>query len=615
MADGYAGKILWIDLNKKKSVKKTTSKDLKVGFIGGKGLGSKIIQDNQKPRVDPYDPGNMIVFATGPVTGTLVPASSRFVVVTKSPLVNRHIDSCAGGHWGPELKFAGYDAVVITGKANEPSYAWIDDDKVQVNEAKHLWGRDTMETEKALKEELGDPSVRVVCIGPAGENLVRYACVNTELYRHAGRGGAGAVMGSKNLKAIAVRGTGGVDVADIGKLEELSVEAADLCKKDHVTGNLRPNYGTTWGVLAANQQGQLPVRNFSGTYYEDAEEISGEKMRREGLIFKDRGCFSCTLRCGKVSLVRSGPYAGTLVEGPEYETLGMLGSNLDVKNPAAIVKANLLCDKYGMDTISIGGTIAFAMECFEKGFISKEDTDGVELTFGNEEAVMTMIEMIGSRRGFGNVLAEGSLRSAEKIGHDSIGFAIQVKGLEIAAYDPRGVLGNALSYMIADSGGSHVRCWPLTAEYPKKSAVEIVPNVISINDEVAALQSMVLCLMTRFNAWDGNMLAKILSTVTGFPIDLEGLKKIGERIYNMIRVFNYREAGEDRIQDTAIPKRWWEPVPTGPAKGCMAFFEVEDLARTLDEYYRKRGWDSEGRPTREKLDELGLGEIAKDLER
>lgn len=400
---GYAGRILRVDLTKKKITDEPLNLEWARKYIGGKGLGARYLFDLLRPGTDPLGPNNPFIIMTGPLTGTLAPAAAKYCVVTKSPLTNIWLDSHAGGYFGPELKYAGLDGVIITGRAEEPVYVYIEDRVTKIKDAKELWGKTTSETDTMIKEELEDTMAKVMCIGPAGEKLVRIANISS-CYRQHGRGGAGAVLGSKNLKAIAVRGSGGVSVA---YPEEFLKARAEVIKED-IYGDPNSEFGRRWGSVSilwwSQDAGTLPTRNFQDGWFEGASKIDADAVLK--MTNKRHACYQCPVGCGNYVVVPSGPYAGTEVDGPEYETLVFFGSNAGVDRLDVIAKAHLLCDELGLDVISTGATIAFAMECCERGILTPKETEGIELTFGNHEAMLTMIEKIGNREGLGNILAE-----------------------------------------------------------------------------------------------------------------------------------------------------------------------------------------------------------------
>ena len=605
MVGGYVGKILRVNLTKRKvSIQKVT-KEWIVNYIGGEGFAARILYTEVPKGIDPLSPDNKLIIMTGPLTGTLAPSSGRYLVAFKSPLTGIWGVGHIGGHWGPELKFAGFDGIVIEGRAEKPVYLWIHDGNVEFRDASHIWGKLVPETEDIIREET-DPEAKVLSIGPAGEKLVKISAIISEYSRAGGRGGAGAVMGSKNLKAIAVRGTGDIEVADPDKFYDVVKEIHEKIKNNPVTGQSLPKYGTAVLVNVINQHGVFPTRNFQTGVFPTADKISGEALAEKYLVMR-RACAFCPIGCGRFTVVPSGPYA-VVTEGPEYETIWALGATCGVDNLEAIAKANYLCNIYGLETISTGAIIATAMEAFEKGYITTKDTDGIELRFGNADAMVKMVEKIAKREGIGDILAEGSKVFAEKIGHPEI--SMSVKGLELPAYDPRGVKGHGLAYATSNRGGCHLRAYMVSPEIlgiPKKldrlkENDEKIEMVKYLQDLFAAINSLVVCIFTVF-ALEPKDYAAMLSTATGIEFTDKKFLEVGERIYNLQRLFLVREGITSK--DDRLPARLEkEPMPEGPVKG-----HVVPIEKMLPKYYKIRGWDEEGRPTRKKLEELGLIEF------
>ena len=611
---GWTGKFLRVNLTKSKITVEDLDPKIAKDFIGGRGMGVKYLYDEIDPKVDALSPDNKLIMVTGPLTGTGAPSSNRYMVVTKSPLTGAIAESSAAGNFATSLKYAGYDMIIFEGKAKKPAYLWIDDDNVEIRDAKNLWGKTTGETEVTAIAETA-PEAKVACIGPAGENLVRFACVVNDMGRVAGRSGVGAVMGSKNLKAVAVRGTKGVKVADNDSFYKAMVEVyQDLVQTDYVE---HFHHTGTPGVLALVQAcGALPTRNFQTGVNPEWEKLSSETLEATVAVRKGMGmaCPACPVGCGRTSKVTAPDFAGIGV-GPEYETIGLLGSSAGVNDIRAVTKANFICNEMGMDTISTGGTIACAMELYEKGYLPEKDI-GMALHFGDAKAVVELTEKIALREGFGDVLAEGAYRLAKKYGHPE--FFMGVKGQEFPSYDPRGLQGMALGYATQSRGADHIRgevqdlslygvnTWrvtrdrniekvdPLTWEDKPLLAKEI-------QDWFAMIDSSGMCNFVFFLGRDEDQCRKLLETATG--IDLgghEGFMRTGERIFNQERLFNLK-AGLTGKDDT-LPKRMLEePMPDGPAKG-----KVVPLDKMLPEYYKLRGWDSKGVPTPEKLKKLGL---------
>jgi aldehyde:ferredoxin oxidoreductase len=597
---GWIGKILRVDLTKGEWKVEELDPKLGVKFIGGRGLGSKILFDEIDPKVDPFSPNNKLIMATGPLTGTGASAAGRYMVITKAPLTGTIACSNSGGHFGAELKFAGFDLIIFEGKAKEPVYLYIEDGKAEIRDAKSIWGKTTHETTDQILSET-DMDARVACIGPAGEKLVRYACVINDKHRAAGRSGVGAVMGSKNLKAVAVKGSGSITIANKEAFRKVTLDVFQKVKANPVTSTGLPTYGTAVLVNIINASGILPTRNFNEGVFEGAEKISGETIV-DDILVRNRACFSCPIACGRVVRVTNPKYE-CFGEGPEYESDWSMGACCGIDNLDAIAKGNYLCDTLGFDPISAGVTIACGMELFEKGIISTKEV-GRSLNFGDADAMVEMIRAIGYREGFGDALAEGSYRLAERYGHPE--YSMSVKKQEFPAYDGRGVQGMGLQYATSNRGACHVRGYLISPEIlgsPQKldpfETEEKAGWVKAFQDLTAVVDSAGLCLFNTF-AFGGPEILEYLKAATGLEMSLEELMKAGERIWNLEKVFNLK-AGitgkEDRLPDRLTK----EPMPSGPAKG-----KVVELGKMLPEYYELRGWDKEGVPTKEKLKELGL---------
>jgi len=597
---GWAGKILRVNLSEGKIVKEDLNIEDAKNFIGARGLGTKIMYDEVDPQVDPFSPENKLIFATGPLTGTLATSGGRYDVVTKGPLTGTIAASNSGGYFGPELKFAGYDLIIFEGKAKEPVYLYIYDDDVELRCAKHLWGKSTHETTEILMEENGE-NFKVACIGPAGEKKVLFANIINDMHRAAGRTGVGAVMGSKNLKAIAVRGTKGIRVAARDKFKEAVLNARKKLAEHPVTSQGLPTYGTNVLVNIINQSGILPTRNFQDGYFEEADKTGGETLT-ETLLIRNKGCFACSIGCGRVTAIKQGPYKGE-GEGPEYETAWAYGAQCGVDNLEAITKANYICNEMGLDTISMGSTIACAMELFEKGYITEEEV-GMKLNFGNADAIVELTRKTGLREGFGDKLALGSYRLAESYGVPEL--SMSVKKQEMPAYDPRGAQGMGLEYATSNRGGCHVRGYLTSPEIlgvPEKIDPHTTEGkaqwLKTFQDLTAALDSSGICLFTTFGI-GGDEISAMLSSATGIDYSTDDFLKAGDRIWNLERLFNLK-AGLTADDDTLPPRLLKEPIKSGPSKG-----KVVKLDEMKGDYYKIRGWDDEGRPTEEKLEELGL---------
>ncbi len=606
MPGTYAGKILKVNLSEKKVETETIPEDVLRKFIGGRGLGSYYLFKLMNPEADALSPENVLIFATGPLTGTPAPTGGRYMVICKSPLTGLIACSNSGGNFGAELKSAGYDMIVITGKADSPVYIAIKDDLVEIKPASHLWGLDTHTVTDKLLEEFGDDRAKVACIGPAGENLVKIACVINDKHRAAGRSGVGAVMGSKNLKAIIVKGSGRPEAPDKDTFMSIIREKVEKIRNNPVTGEALPKLGTKVLDNIINENGLYPTRNFQTGVFEDTHEVCGEALVEKGYLKKNKGCYACPIQCGRYVELPNGRKG----EGPEYESGWAFGACCGVKDLIAITEANFLCNELGLDTISTGVTIACAMELYEKGYIPKEDlAKGPELKFGSSEAIVYYTKAIAYRTGLGDKLAEGSFRLAETYGHPEL--SMSVKKQELPAYDPRGVYGHALGYATSNRGGCHVRAYLISPEVlgvPEKLeplTTQNKPQWLKLFQELTAvIDSSGLCLFSSF-ALGLEDYRDLISAGTGFDYTVEELLTCGERIWNLERLFNLK-AGMNPSKDDTLPKRFLkEAMPEGPKKGS-----VVPLSEMLKEYYSIRGWNEKGIPTQEKLSELELTEFA-----
>ncbi len=613
MMYGWTGTVLRVNLPTKQVTKEPLREDWARDYVGGRGLGARYLFAEVDPKIEPFSPENKLIFASGPLTGTNASCGARYMVVTKGPLTNAITTSNSGGHWGPELKAAGYDMIILEGRAATPCYLWIYDDQIEIRDAGHLWGKTVWETEEDLRKELGVPDAIIASIGPAGEKLVRFAAILNDLHRAAGRSGVGAVMGAKNLKAIAVRGTGGVRLADPKAFLEAHWAMKVKLRESPVTSQGLPIYGTEVLVNVINEHGAFPTRNHQQTVFEKAEDISGETLTETRLV-ANKACFACTIACGRVTtlpgeaagkyLVNTHPHNWKIAgEGPEYEAAWAMGAECGVGDLDALIKANWLCNELGMDAISFGATVAAAMELYEKGAVALAET-GMPLNFGSAEALIAMAEKTAYREGFGNELAEGSKRMTAKYGRPEL--FMGVRGQEFAAYEARAIQGMGLGYATSNRGACHLKAYTVAAEIlglPRQMDPRATEGKAEITklfqDATSTVDATGLCQFLTFGVGLEEILPQ-LAAATGVPYTLEGLLKIGERIWNLERLWNER-AGLTGKEDT-LPKRILEePIPSGPAKG-----QVNKLGEMLPEYYRLRGWDTEGRITQEKLKELGL---------
>lgn len=610
---GFMGKILKVDMSTGTLRKESISEDVARRYLGGKGYATYLLYQHLKDyeskglapsEIDPLGPENVLIFATGPGTGVPgFPASGRYhVMALRSPLTGSIGSANSGGEWGPFLKFAGFDMIVVEGASETPVYLSIINGEPEIMDASDIWGKNVFDTCRILKRKVGGKNTSVACIGPAGENLARMACIVNDEHRAAGRTGLGAVMGSKKLKAIVVSGDQKVPVANTEVFSEVSKRCLDALRKNPVTGQGLPTYGTAILINIINAVGGLPYRNWQTGVNPDAEKISGETLAETYLVSR-RACWGCPIGCGRVTSVKSGPFQVLGSEGPEYESVWALGSSTGVKDLDAVVKANHFCDELGLDPISMGSTIAAAMELNERGYIPADDLQGLDLRFGNSAALVEAVWRAAYRAGFGKYLALGSKRLCEIYGHPEL--SMSVKGLEMPAYDPRAIKGIGLNYATANRGGCHVTGYTISPEVlgiPEK-VDPLKPEgkakwVKIFQDFTCVVNSTVNCLFTTF-ALGARDYADLLSAVTGWNLTEDGILRIGERIYNLERVI-ITEYGFNGKDDT-LPKRLLtEPMPDGPAKGHLA-----ELEKMKDEYYSLRGWIN-GVPTKEKLKELEI---------
>ena len=610
---GYTGRILHVDLTQGKSSIQTFDEAFARKYLGGNGFAARILYDGLKPGIDPFSPENLVVFAVGPVTDTPFPSTSRAYAATKSPLNGLFFDSTFGGRFAITQKRTGFEAIVISGKAKEPVYLRVDENGAQLKPAAAVWGKATKEAVEALQAVEGEDA-DVVAIGPAGENLVRYACL-THFWRGregvGGRGGVGAVLGSKNVKAIVVKGSRKTEVADAQGLKELVESRKESMEKG--TAGLK-NFGTPVLVNMINTLGGLGVRNLQEEHSPRAPEIGGEKLKE---LYFDRNdtCFACPIACGKTMRLPA-EKGGLRWKMPEYETLFSLGSMMENWDPASLLYLNSLCDQLGMDTISMGVTLSFAFECFEKGLLTEKETGGKTLRFGDSALIAELIQDTSKRRGFGSLLAEGSYRLAEKVGRGSQDLLYCFKKVEVAGHSARALKGMSVGYATGTRGGSHHDARP-TLQYmgefdrtkPERQAFFAVKtqNFTAMND------SLTQCRFASERGYGGMIndnYTKMINSVTGWNLPLAEVEKTGERIYNLERAFNCRE-GIRRHDDTIPSRTLNQPIPAGPSKGM--YTPLTEFETMLNEYYQLRGWDENGIPTTAKLKDLGLDEIGRDL--
>ncbi len=594
-------KLLRVDLTVGKFSDVDISKEDQIKFMGGRGLAAKILYEENKPGIDPFDPENRLIVMSGPYTGTLGSFTAFYNVTTKSPLTGAILSAHSGGHWGPMLRKTGYDGLVIKGKSPSPVYLLITDSGPELKSAADLWGKNVFETIDELEKK--HEKAKAAVIGPAGEKLVRYAAIMNDMHRAAGRGGVGAVMGSKNLKAIVVHGTKEVPQADGEKLRETFKTATTTVKEKSAAFS---KYGTSMVVGITGKAGTIPTRNFQSGHFPEFEKIGGDAFVNNH-VMKNTACARCPLHCGKEA--KTDKY-GSTTEGPEYETLAMFGANLGNGDLDSIIQANHLCNLYGMDTISCADTIACAYELFEKRIISDHDTGGLQLNWGNAEAMLKLVELTGKREGLGKLIGEGSRRLTAEFGPEAGRYAMNVKGMEFPGYDPRGIQGMSLAFATSTRGACHLRATMYVPELFQgvldRLTVKGKAQPLKDLQELFTLYDcMVLCKFGARNAfansWD-NMLI-LCNAATGFNYTVEDLKKVGARVWTVERLFNLRE-GLSRKDDTLPERLFTLPIPDGPSKGAVV--NKTDFENELDSYYAAWGWTKDGIPTREALEKLGL---------
>jgi aldehyde:ferredoxin oxidoreductase len=610
---GYAGKILYVDLNNGKTKTEKLPQETAQKYVGGVGLGLHLYLSNSKANVAPLSPQNPLVLALGPLSGTMFPSGGNgHAFISKSPETGGVAEAVSHGTFGTELKRAGYDAVIISGKAKEPVYLWIDDDSVQLKNAEMLMGRSPGETEDAIKDEIGDYYVRVASIGLAGEKQSKIACIINDQTRAAGRTGLGAVMGSKNLKAIAVRGTHDVDIAKPDEFFDLVRDFHERMKGP--AAQKHRTLGTIQNLRINNDLSALPTKNYECSHFMNAGKISAELLN-EHFIQKIIACNSCAMRCEHTAVIKEGYYKGTMAR-LEYDNLWAFGPNVGVDQPNFIIKAAERCNYYGLDATSTGVVIAFVMDCYEKGIVTKEELGGVEANFGNANAVIQLIEKIGKREGIGETLADGVKAAAEKIGKNSQQLAMHIKGLEVTGFDLRSfkttALAAAVSFRGADHSRSGVYSLDIKGTVDRLKAEKGRGKIVRDHEDICnLLDSFIVCknAKTTFDEEFAD-LAKLYTAVTGFEVTPKEMRQAGDRIQTLAKLFNL-QAGFSRKDDSLPWKVMNNPVPDdGPSKGAVIIQGELDLM--LDDYYEARGWDKQGVPTRAVLKELGLEQYAKE---
>jgi aldehyde:ferredoxin oxidoreductase len=596
-------RILRVDVHRGEFSEQITSKEDDVKYLGGRGLAAKILYEENKTRIDPFDPENRLIFMTGPYTGTFGSFTGFYNVTTKSPLTGTILSAHSGGHWGPMLRKTGYDGIVIRGRATEPRYLLITDEGSEFRDAADLWGKDVFESISTLEKR--HERAKALVIGPAGEKRLRIAAIMNDYHRAAGRGGVGAVMGSKMLKAIVVMGTKDVPQADPEALKESFKTATRTVKEKSAAFS---KYGTSMVVGITGKAGTIPTRNLQTGYFPDFEKIGGDALIGEHFV-KNMACARCPLHCGNRTKATKDYVVET--EGPEYETLAMFGSNLDNSNLDSIIMANDLCNRYGIDTISCADTIACAVELFDRGLITEEDTGGLKLGWGDHASMVRLVEMTGRGEGFGKLVGEGSKRLAARYGPEAEQYAMNVKGMEFPGYDPRGIQGMSLAFATSTRGACHLRATMYVPELfqgvlDRLTVKGKAGTLKGMQELFTVLDCMIICKFGARNAFANSWehMTALTNAATGFGYTEEGLKQVGERVWTVERLFNLRE-GFSREDDTLPDRLFTLPIHDGPSKGAVV--DRDDFDREMTSYYTLWGWDSQGVPKKETLAKLGIG--------
>ena len=620
MTEGLTGKILRVNLNKENTSTETIEETFYRRHFGGRGLISYILLNELEPKTDPLSPENKLIFACGPVTGTPVSGSGRNSVGAKSPLTGAYGEAEVGGFWGAELKRAGFDAIIVEGNASSPVYLWIDNQKVEFRDASRLWGLEIRESQERIRNELGNKRVKLAQIGPGGERLVRYASIINDMNHAAGRCGMGAVMGSKNLKAVAVKGSSNVPVSKPKRLRNIAKWMAQNVKE--VAFALH-NYGTGYGMDAMEATGNLPVRNFRDGDFPEVDKIDARTVKEDVGVGMGT-CFACAIACKKEVKVEAPWTVDPEYGGPEYETLASLGSNCGVSDLKAVCKANELCQRYSIDTISTGVSISFAMECFEHGILTEEDTGGMDLSFGNAESMVKMVELIGEKQDLGALLAEGVKRAAKQIGKGAEDFAVHVKGQEVPMHDPRLKRAEGLGYAVSPTGADHVHnihdtfLYPqLPKRYHSLGVLETVP-IENFGPKKVRLYKYVgdwrtlnnFLVMCLFPPWTVVQKVDIVKSVTGWNTTAFELMKVVERGNTLARIFNLREGFTEK--DDWLPSRFFKPKTSGALN--QTSIKPENLQKAKRLYYEMMGWTEQGIPKKSKLEELNIPWATKKLQ-
>jgi len=629
MAAPQLGDILFVDLTNRKVRREPFTKEMALGYIGSRGLNAKLLWEMMEPGADPLGPDNPLIFGTGLMTGTFAPCSGRISITCKSPSTDFYLKTNVGGGWGGPFRFAGHIALVLTGVSSDPVYLWIDDENVEFRDASHLWGRDVRTVDNMIKSELGDQNIRVAAIGPGGENQVMFASVMTSDYNAAGRGGAGAVMGSKKLKAIAVRGTNPVEVADPDAFEAVVAETWKKLKEQSGARGLHL-YGTSGGLMAVNEVRSLPTKNFQGGYFDKAYAVSGQGLVEKGYLKRRVACYGCVLGCHRYSEIGEGKEETAYTGGPEYETFAALGAGPFVADTEAVLRANCLCNIYGLDTISTGSVIQWLFECHQRGL--DFDHDGLALDWGKGEEVVELVRRIAFREGIGGLLAKGVKRASEEMGQDSYKWAIQAKGLEQSRVETRHALSYALAFMVNPRGPDHLMTETLAEfglspemrdlveeitghrEYADPRITEGRAEIVRWHEDCYCVtDSLGMCVFTSTAQYfvTPEIMARLFSAALGERVSEEEIMRLGRKIVTLEKCFNVRE-GATR-EDDVLPWRLMnEESSDFPGEGAINSFEK--MNPMLDRYYKLHGWDKKTSwPKRETLDDLDLTHVADEL--
>ncbi|MDI7267020.1 MAG: aldehyde ferredoxin oxidoreductase family protein [Myxococcota bacterium] len=599
---GYMNSILRIDLARRKWASEPVPDDLVRRFMGGRGFNAKLLWDRLPRDADALGPNNPLILSAGPLTGTAAPGS-KLSVAGRSPATGGYADSHVGGHIGPAMRYAGHDVVILEGWSDTPVYVLVTDEGVEFHDAAEMWGKGTFDTERAIVDgHAGE--VHVLAIGPAGEKLSRIACLSHDFGRQAGRCGFGAVMGSKKVKALAFRGGRSIRMADPAAFRETARRLVAHIVA-HPVARQWTKFGTALHVDHSNEVGCLPTRNYAAGWFERVAAIDGQRMVND-IVVRNKGCFGCTMLCGKYSVVGSGPYAGTKIDGPEYEIIALLGSNCGMDNLGVVARANYLADDLGLDAISLGNVCAFAMESFQKGVLTPAAADGLDLRFGDEKAFLALIEKIGRREGIGDLLADGVREAAARLGGGAEDWAMHTKGLEQSGYETRGAIGQVVGYAINDRGADHNRFWnPLWFEPEHADKLDDLPEMIRITQcRRSAPDIMGMC---RFITYYIPMAryAEMISAATGMKVDEQAILDCAERVFNLTRLLNY-ELGLSKESDEPPPRVFKTQVEVGPTKGRS--IDRAAFEKVRDGFYRASGWDADGIPTDEGLRRLDLAD-------